>query len=68
MNSQAWNVLGYVFLMLSFLALVAMMGLPQLQYDTAEKAEVIRLLRDVAVAAAGYVFGRGLQPRKAGDP
>ena len=68
MSSSAWTTLGYIVLILSFLGLVAMMGLPQLHYETAEKAEIIRLLRDVAVAAAGYVFGRGLQPGKAGDP
>ena len=68
MSGQAWTALGYIFLMLSFLVLVAMMGIPQLEYATEEKAEIIRLLRDVAVAAAGYVFGRGLQLRKAGDP
>lgn len=68
MSGQAWTALGYIFLMTSFLVLVAMMGIPQLEYATEEKAEIIRLLRDVAVAAAGYVFGRGLQPRKAGDP
>lgn len=68
MSSTGWTVIGYVVLILAFLALVAMLGLPQLRYEPEEKAEVIRLLRDVAVAAAGYVFGRGSQPRKAGDP
>jgi len=39
MSSSAWTTVGYIVLILSFLGLVAMMGLPQLHYETAEKAE-----------------------------
>ena len=59
MTDYGWTVLGYVVLMMAFLGLVTILGLPHLSYSEPDKSEIVRLLRDVAIAAVGYVFGRG---------
>jgi hypothetical protein len=57
-NDFAWSIVGYICLMLVFLALVVLLGLPQLALEDSIKQEIVRLIRDVGMMAAGYAFGR----------
>ena len=45
MNDFAWSIVGYICLMLVFLALVVLLGLPQLALEDSIKQEIVRLIQ-----------------------
>lgn len=58
MTDHAWTNLGYVSLMAAIIGVIALVGVPGMDYADSDKVELIRLVRDVVMAAAGYAFAR----------
>jgi hypothetical protein len=44
--------------MASIIGVIALVGVPWMDYADSDKVELIRLVRDVVMAAAGYAFAR----------
>ncbi len=57
MTDHAWTVAGYTALIIAVLCLVAMLGVPAMEYEPATEIELVKTVREVGLLAAGFAFG-----------
>ncbi len=57
MSDRAWTSLTYLALIGGVLGIVAMIGVPQFDYDSSTKQQIIQFVGTIATSAASYLFG-----------
>lgn len=70
MSQQGWTALTYLALIAGVLAIVGMLGVPQMHYDDSTKQQIVQFVGSIATTAAGYALRHTMtpsEPKKEGE-